>query len=130
MEGVGAAARAYCTGQAPRVPWDWATSAMYVSGSSCSDSNSGKTAARTHLFRRMLAAMQLSAPLAAVMSRDAEERSWMLEDVDRPLHALALAVPSGGTTPPGVLVVSLTYLLLKFMLPSRPIFRPSEIGVS
>jgi hypothetical protein len=51
-------ARAYCTGQAPRVPWDWATSAMYVSGSSCSDSNSGKTAARTHLFRRMLTAMQ------------------------------------------------------------------------
>jgi hypothetical protein len=51
-------ARAYCASQAPRVPWDWATSAMYVSGSSCSDSNSGKTAARTHLFRRMMVAMQ------------------------------------------------------------------------
>jgi hypothetical protein len=51
-------ARAYCAGQAPKVPWDWATTAMYVSGTSCSSSNEGKTAARTHLFRRMMAVMQ------------------------------------------------------------------------
>jgi hypothetical protein len=51
-------ARAYCAGQAPGVPWDWATNAMYTSGTSCSTANSGKTGARTHLYRRMMAALQ------------------------------------------------------------------------
>jgi hypothetical protein len=51
-------ARAYCAAQAPRVPWDWATTAMYTSGTSCSTANAGKTGARTHLYRRMIAAMQ------------------------------------------------------------------------
>jgi hypothetical protein len=31
---------------------------MYVSGMSCTSSNEGKTAARTHLYRRMMAAVQ------------------------------------------------------------------------
>lgn len=51
-------ARAYCAGQAPRVPWDWAATAMYVSGTSCSSANGGKTGARTHLYRRMMAQLQ------------------------------------------------------------------------
>jgi hypothetical protein len=51
-------ARAYCASQAPRVPWDWATTAMYTSGASCVSANSGKTGARTHLYRRMMAAVQ------------------------------------------------------------------------
>jgi hypothetical protein len=57
-------ARAYCASQAPKVPWDWATSAMYVSGTSCSTANGGKTGARTHLYRRMIEAVrQKSRPI-------------------------------------------------------------------
>ncbi len=43
--------------------------------------------------------------LAEVISGTAEEKSWLLKDVGRPLHAFARAVPSDSDGPLGVLVV-------------------------
>jgi len=51
-------ARAVCSVRARGVPWDWATAAMYTTGHSCTAGNQGKTAARTYLYRRMLAAVR------------------------------------------------------------------------
>lgn len=47
-------ARAFCAGQAPRAPWDWATMAMYGTGNSCTSANQGKTGIRANLYRRMI----------------------------------------------------------------------------
>ncbi len=46
--------RAYCAWAAPDTDWDFATFAMYGTGTSCTSVNNGKTTMRTRLFRNLL----------------------------------------------------------------------------
>lgn len=57
--------RAYCAWAAPETDWDWATYAMYGTGTSCTSPNDGKTAMRTRLFRTILTEARERAPKPA-----------------------------------------------------------------
>ncbi|HEV8244372.1 MAG TPA: hypothetical protein VGP93_01255 [Polyangiaceae bacterium] len=47
-------ARAHCSWASPQTDWDFATFAMYGTGTSCTSPNDGKTTMRTRLFRQLL----------------------------------------------------------------------------
>ena len=48
-------ARAYCAWAAPDTEWDYATVALFGSGTSCTSPNNGKTMVRVRYFRTLLA---------------------------------------------------------------------------